>query len=191
MAKLEFDYAQPNHKVIFEAISETLFQNGLNYDSSSEELIDVGKHISIRLIDLGNHDQAIELHFRRNTTDKDGEKMAENLKGLKDISRAKQFSQNIGQDLYKLAYLLRFDEKFKNVTTLCGLTHLGAAWGRRHGFLTELYSKDRNKINQHLDSIPEFKNLAPEKRQIFQKLTFFFYSAKKFTTHYLYRACLP
>jgi hypothetical protein len=122
-------------------VGDVLFLEALRYKNL--DVIDVGKHVSCFLSGTELH-----IHFRRNLD----QIVPSDFES--PIAYAKAFSQEIGNDLSQLSALLtRNDPRFAEITLVIGLTGLGAAWGRSHGWKTETYTVDRQVIDFHESTI--------------------------------------
>lgn len=141
MVNVEIKTLEPPLMLNPDSMGDSMFLEALCYKSL--KLIDVGKHISCFLTGSELH-----IHFRRN------------LKKIKrsgfkgDLELARAFSKRIGNDLSKLSGLfMRNDRRFKDVKTVIGLTGLGAAWGRSHGWTTQTYTENPDLIKLHESTI--------------------------------------
>ena len=124
-----------------ETLNDSMFLEALLYKSL--ELINVGKHVSCFV-----EGPELHIHFRRNLD----QIKRDNSESPMELARA--FSNEIGNDLSQLSkLLLDKDPRFKNVETIIGLCGLGAAWGRNHGWKTEIYTQDPMVIELHESTI--------------------------------------
>jgi hypothetical protein len=156
LSHYQVNYESKIWELDLESRGDSLFLEALLYKSL--ELIDVGKHISCFMNGSGLH-----IHFRRNL---------DQIKpddSKSDIELARAFSDEIGADLSRLSELLsNKDPRFEKVETIIGLCGLGAAWGRKHGWETKLYTQDPILIKLHESTIENKPiNTQPNKLTIF------------------------
>ena len=130
-------------------LGRLLFDEGCNYNQLPPDQVQkVGTYTSFVLHDLADGmGQWISIHYR------------ENLDRLNyigsSVNKAKAFLKAIGEDLDRLARILKEESNLNNVRMIFGLTTLSAAWGGRHGFDTVHFTNNPELIRRHFASMAE------------------------------------
>lgn len=149
-----------------------LFLEGMLYEELKQNTTKVGTHLSFMIHSGG---KVVSIHFREGL---------EELEEYKDqpIKMMKKFLGNIREDLGQLASMLEEDSRLFNVKEIWGLCNLSARWGKRHGFITKTWSRNRDKVAKFEQSItgkPNIDSLA-----ISQPLSLFIHNRDSFRSEF-------
>ena len=111
----------------------------------AEEIEIVGTFTSFRLHEsLEGVGQWVSIHFRENL---------DRLQKIEsEITQTKEFLRGIKEDLHLLAQELK-KARLADVGIVIGLTGLSETWGRKHGFWTFLFTRNKRIIKRHNRSI--------------------------------------
>jgi len=109
----------------------------------AEEIEIVGTFTSFRL-----HESVVgrwvSIHFRENL---------DRLQKIKsEITQTKEFLRGVKEDLHLLAQKLK-EARLGDVGIVIGLSGISENWGKRHGFKTLLFTRDKRIIRRHNRSI--------------------------------------